>query len=224
MSSVIRPKIIRSRRKTVALQILPDATLVIKAPFFMPMLFINKFLEQHSEWIEKKVKIMSTRSVKLPGDINDGHMILYLGKQLQLQIGTYSAIQATNTQIFFPRAAHFRIKKELSTWYIRQAREIITQQVEYYAKQMEAEYTGLTFSDTKSQWGRCTRDNKLQFSWRLIMAPLLVINYVVVHELAHTFEKNHSRSFWNKVRLHNPSYRQQIKWLKEHGHELTRGI
>jgi predicted metal-dependent hydrolase len=122
--------------------------------------------------------------------------------------------------ILFPKAAVFRVQKELTAWYIRQAREIISQQVEFYAKRMNASYTDLTFSDTKSQWGRCTHENKLQFSWRLVMAPLLVINYVVVHELVHTIEKNHSRSFWSKVRFHNPSYRQQIKWLAANGHAL----
>ncbi len=74
---------------------------------------------------------------------------------------------------------------------------------------------------TKSQWGSCTHDNKLQFSWRLIMTPITVLNYVVIHELAHTTQKNHSRAFWDVVRRHCPSYNRQRKWLKEHGNSLV---
>ena len=101
-----------------------------------------------------------------------------------------------------------------------QGKNILSEQVKSYALQMKAEYKEITFSDTKSQWGRCTHDNRLQFSWRLVMAPMLVINYVIIHELSHTFEKNHTQMFWMKVRNFNPSYRQQIKWLKEHGASL----
>ena len=132
-----------------------------------------------------------------------------------------SRIEIAEGKLFYPQAIKFRIKKEIEQWYIAQAKEIITREVKRYAKEMNTTYTDLTFSDTKSQWGRCTHDNRLQFSWRLVMTPLLVLRYVVVHELAHTFEKNHSYLFWSKVRSVNPSYKQQIKWLKENGNTLV---
>jgi predicted metal-dependent hydrolase len=146
--------------------------------------------------------------------------ILYLGKEYKLEIGNYSAIKIYEDKLLFPRAAQFRLAKELHTWYVAQARKIITEQVEYYSGQMKVIYTDLLFSETRSQWGRCTHENKLQFNWKLVMASLLTINYVVVHELAHIREKNHSRAFWSVVRLYNPSYRQQIRWLKDHGQSL----
>jgi hypothetical protein len=143
--------------------------------------------------------------------------ILYLGKEYKIKVGNYQAIKIIDDQLLFPIGLQFRINQELEAWLIRQARKIITEQVEYYSRQMKVIYRDLLFSDTKSQWGRCTRENKLQFSWKLVMAPLLTINYVVVHELAHIRQKNHSRAFWSIVRLYNPSYRQQIRWLKNHG-------
>jgi predicted metal-dependent hydrolase len=145
---------------------------------------------------------------------------LFLGKTLTLKPGNYTSIAVKGDWLLFPQAALFRKDKELTSWYITQARALITRQTERYAKEMKTDFKEITFSDTRSQWGRCTYDNRLQFSWRLIMAPLLVLNYVVIHELAHTFEKNHTQMFWMKVRNFNPSYRQQIKWLKEYGTTL----
>jgi len=219
MKISMQPKIIRSRRRTLAIQILPDATLVVKAPLFTPMIFINKFINQNLEWIENKLDLVRKQKTKT-GEYSEGDLIFFLGKEYVIRYGDYTNIALKEKSMLIPIALKFRIKRELTNWYIKHARVLITKQVEYYSEQMKAPYMDLKFSDTKSQWGRCTHDNKLQFNWRLIMASMLVINYVVVHELAHTIEKNHSRAFWSKVRLYNPSYRQQIKWLKENSQLL----
>jgi predicted metal-dependent hydrolase len=212
-------KIIRSHRRTLALQILPDHTLVVKAPALMPKIFIDRFIRDNSEWIEKRQKLIENRKV-IKRQYSQGESFWFLGKEYKLKIGNYQEIGLQGENLRFPSFLQFRIQKELSSWYINQGRKTITEQVEKYAKEMGAKYISLTFSDTRSKWGSCTSDNRLFFSWRLVMAPLLVLNYVVVHELAHTKEKNHSRAFWSKVRLYNPSYRQQIKWLKEYGDSL----
>lgn len=145
---------------------------------------------------------------------------LYLGRKLTLHPGNYTSIAVKDDLLLFPQALLFRKEKELTMWYVQQAKKIIAAHVERFAKEMQTNYKSLTFSDTRSKWGSCTHDNRLQFSWRLVMAPLLVLNYVIIHELAHTIEKNHTQYFWMKVRRFNPSYRQQIKWLKEHGELL----
>lgn len=220
MSDTPEITIIRSHRKTIALHVLPDGTVEIKAPFLMPKFFINRFIEKNKEWIDKRTKHIQQK-LALQKTYNEGEKFLYLGEEYILKIGNYTSIGAKNGEFLFPQALLFRIKKEIESWYITQAKEIITTETKRYALEMKTSFTSLTFSDTKSQWGRCTHDNRLQFSWRLVMTPLLVLRYVVVHELAHTFEKNHSYLFWSKVRSVNPSYKQQIKWLKEHGNTLV---
>lgn len=147
-------------------------------------------------------------------------IFLYLGKEYILHIGNHTKIALYENRLLFPQVLLFRLEKEITTWYLQQARKVIGNQVTFYAKEMKTTYASLKFSDTTSQWGSCSRDNNLQFSWRLIMAPLLVLNYVVIHELTHTLEKNHSSNFWSKVRFHNPSYKQQIKWLQKYGNSL----
>ena len=146
---------------------------------------------------------------------------LYLGNTLTLKPGPYAEITVKGTDLLFPQALLFRKEKELAAWYLAQAKSVITRQLTLYAKEMRTGYTNVRFSDTQSKWGSCTYDNRLQFNWRLIMTPPMVLNYVVVHELAHTMEKNHTQMFWMKVRRVNPSYRQQVKWLKEHGNSLS---
>lgn len=208
--------IVKSPRRSIALQILPDGMLLVKAPSRMPRFIIDRFLSEHEDWIEKNIaKVKTHLKNKRPDD-----EYLYLGKSVKLVLGNFTKISVKGDILQFPQSLVFRKEKELTDWFIREAREIITQQVNKYAEVMKTGYKEITFSDTRSQWGRCTRDNRLQFSWRLIMAPLLTLNYVVIHELAHTLEKNHTQLFWMKVRNINPSYRQQIKWLKDHGSSL----
>lgn len=206
----------RSLRRSIALQIERDGTVLVKAPRFITQRQIEDFITQHQDWIDKKLAtITKARSARQDNEY------LYLGQKIIFTPGNYTSIKIVGGKLLFPQSLLFRKEKELTNWYIHQAQEIITQQVKRYALEMKTDFKEITFSDTKSQWGRCTRDNRLQFSWRLVMAPLITLNYVVIHELAHTMEKNHSQLFWMKVRNINPSYRQQIKWLKDHGASLT---
>ena len=212
-------QVVKSKRKTLSLQILPDATLLVKAPLYISEKDIAAFIHKHKEWIDKKRMVMAERKV-VKKQYVEGEEFYYLGKAYILKVGNYTEIKVEGDYLLFPNFLVFRAEKELTSWYINQAKKIIQQQLEYYGKQMNVTYQSVSFSDTKSKWGSCTHDNRLQFCWRLVMAPLFTINYVVVHELTHTVEKNHGRSFWSKVRLYNPSYRQQIKWLKLYGNTL----
>ncbi len=217
MLQISEVTIIRSDRRTISLRIEPDGSLILKAPQYVSEKQINTFIKERQDWIEKHLAKMKKRVVQAR---KEGEY-LFLGQTLTLQPGNYLHMTVEKEKLLFPQALLFRKEKELTAWYIKQAKEIITRQVEKYAAEMNTSVTNISFSDTKSKWGSCTHDNRLQFNWRLVMAPLLVIRYVVIHELAHTMEKNHNQFFWMKVRNYNPSYKQQIKWLKDYGHTLT---
>jgi predicted metal-dependent hydrolase len=220
MSETQKPKVIRSNRRTLALQVLPNATLVVRSPLFMPQFLINRFIKQNQDWIKRRLAQVKEKKVT-KREYQEGEEFLYLGLPHKLKIGNFKNIEFKEGYLQYPNFLVFRIQKELSTWYINQAKKLITREVKYYAGEMKTSFKELRFSDTRSKWGSCTHDNRLQFSWRLIMTPLLVLKYVIIHELAHTFEKNHSSAFWSKVRLYNPSYKQQIKWLKANGRSLV---
>jgi hypothetical protein len=216
MASEFQVTITRSSRRSIALHVLPNGMLEVRAPNRMPQLLIDRFLGQHEDWIEKSLAKVALQLKNKRAD----DQYLYVGKTVTLKPGNFTEIKVVGETLQFPQSLLFRKDKELTAWYIKEATRVITAQTDKYAIEMKTGYKEITFSDTKSQWGRCTRDNRLQFSWRLIMAPLLTLNYVVIHELAHTLEKNHTQLFWMKVRNINPSYRQQIKWLKDHGSSL----
>lgn len=215
MSDIPEFTLIRSKRRTIALHIQPDTTLLVKAPLTLSKHEIEQFVAQQHKWIVKR-RTLLTKSISQRED----NQYPFLGQILTLTYGNYTDISIDEKRLLFPISLLFRKEKELNAWYIQQAKKIITEQAKKYAQEMKTTFSSITFSDTKSQWGRCTRDNRLQFNWRLVMAPLLVINYVIIHELAHTLVKDHSQIFWMKVRKIQPSYRQQIKWLKENGHTL----
>lgn len=215
MMDIPEIQIVKSRRHSIAMTITPSGEIVVKAPIYMLGFIIKKFVDGHNDWIEKHLTLVKKRIQQG----KDGNY-LFLGKSLIFYPGNYTNISVKDDKFLFPQTLLFRKEKELTTWYINQAKEIIARQVRKFAKEMNANYVSISFSDTSSKWGSCTHDNRLQFSWRLVMAPLLVLNYVVIHELAHTMQKNHTRLFWAIVRNFNPSYRQQIKWLKDNGATL----
>ena len=105
-------------------------------------------------------------------------------------------------------------------WYRKQARQVITVRVKYYADLLGLEVNKIRISNARKRWGSCSAKNNLSFTWRLILAPLEIIDYVVVHELMHIFEKNHSRRFWVRVEEYYPQYRKKRKWLKQNSHLL----
>lgn len=219
MLTDLKIKITRSKRRSLVLTVTADATIVVKAPRLTPMFFINSFIKQHEEWIHDKLAKIKVQAANAK-QYKTGEKFLFLGMELQFQVGNYTEISVQKNKLLFPEFMLFRAKKQLTSWYKKQAKELIAKQTDYWAEKMNTSYGSLTFSDTRSQWGSCSAENNLQFSWRLVMAPYLTLNYVIIHELAHTKEKNHSRTFWGIVEKYNPSYRIQRKWLKKYGHTL----
>lgn len=104
--------------------------------------------------------------------------------------------------------------------YIHMAREIFTRQVRFYADRMNVSYGRISIREQKTRWGSCSSAGNLNFNWRLIFAPPAVLDYVVVHELAHRKEMNHSAAFYAIVEQVLPDYRSSQKWLRENGHQL----
>mgnify|MGYP001250011669 CR=1 FL=1 len=212
-------KIVKSSRRSISIRILPDGTIEVRAPKYIPEFAIKAFVKSKTEWIEKRLALVKKHQPKTKKFVK-GERFLYLGNEYELLLGPYVAIETNDDKLQFPLGMVSRGKHHIEKWYEGEARAIIKSLVDEYSKNLDLPYKSISFSDTKSKWGSCTTDNRLQFNWRLIMAPLLVIRYVVIHELVHTIHKDHQAIFWNKVRQVNPSYKQQIKWLKTNGEKL----
>lgn len=216
-------KIIRSiKRKTLTIQINPDATITVSAPYFVPNTSINNFLKEKEEWIKQKLQEIQTRNtIAKPKEFNKGEEFLFLGKKYQLETRQNKTnIVELNDKIYVASFNKNNIKLYLTSWYKQQALRTIKQRVEYYAPRAGLTYNTIKITEAETRWGSCSSDKNLNFNWRLIMAPLPVIDYVVSHELAHLEEMNHSRQFWERVRKIFPIYRQYNTWLKRNGHTL----
>ncbi|MDO8638799.1 MAG: SprT family zinc-dependent metalloprotease [Candidatus Daviesbacteria bacterium] len=220
MADFPTPNIIRSLRKTISLHISTQGELIVKAPFLIPEKLIHHFIKQKEDWIFKSLQKIQSRKISKK-TYSEGEEFLFLGDVYKIHFGDYKEISTKAGLLYFPNFMKFRIQKELGNWFLKQAKEIITQRVDYMSKKMNLKYKDVRFSDTSSKWGSCGPDNALQFNWRLVMTPFTVINYVVVHELTHIIEKNHGVSFWIKVRLYTPAYKQHRKWLEANKHLLN---
>ena len=105
-------------------------------------------------------------------------------------------------------------------WYKRRAYEKISQRVRWYAQKRGLKYNKINITNAQKRWGSCSHQGNLSFAWRLIMAPLAIIDSVVIHELVHLEVKNHSKAFWNKVGSLDKEYKEHKDWLKNNGYLL----
>jgi len=219
-------EIIKSpNRRTISLQILPDASIRVRVPTRFPQRKIDAFLEEHKEWIKKKQEEIKRRGVRqladVPKKFQTGEEFLYLGKKYPLVVtkDTQQALVFDNG-FFLNEFNRKNAETYFLNWYKKQALQLFLYRVVNYATQVKVQYTSISLSSAKSKWGSCSHDNKLMFNWRLIMAPVEVIDSVIFHELVHILEKNHTKRFWRKVTMWYPEYAKHKEWLDKNGHTL----
>ncbi|MBP3479273.1 MAG: M48 family metallopeptidase [Oscillospiraceae bacterium] len=168
-------RVIRSDRKTIAIQIMPDGEVVVRAPVRMPTAAIEGFVQNKASWIEKQL-------ARLP--VVD---------------------QLTEAQM-----------REL----VKKAKAVIPEKVAYFASLVGVDYGRVSIRAQHSRWGSCSGKGNLNFNCLLMLAPPEVVDYVVIHELCHRKEMNHSQRFWLEVERVLPNYRASKKWLKDNGQNL----
>lgn len=173
--------LIRSRRKSLAIEITPELQVVVRAPVRMPVREINAFVQEKDDWIRAHLQRMEEKK--------------RLREQYREQALSKEELQ------------------ELAT----QAMTLIPQKVRYYAQIIGVTYGRITIWNQRTRWGSCSGKGNLNFNCMLLLMPEEVLDYVVVHELCHRKEMNHSARFWEEVEKILPDYRQRRKWLKDNG-------
>jgi predicted metal-dependent hydrolase len=223
MTEIKISKIIRSRRRSIGLEVCPDATLVVRAPLHTAIEDINKLIEAKQRWIARHLNFFEhQKPLSKPREFVPGEEFWYLGDCYKLAI-----VEHAKKPLYFYKGFLLsskyqgRARQVFTGWYRSQARRKIAERVELYAAMAGLSYGRITITSARRRWGSCSGRNCLSFSWYLIMAPLQVIDYVVAHEISHLKEKNHSKKFWARVAVLVPEYRQYRKWLRDNGHLLT---
>ena len=214
-------KIIRSNRRTLALIVGPDGSLIVRAPLRSSEKLIREFVEKNMQWIEKQqAKAVATRPTELKR-YAPGEMFLYLGAMYPLEIVNGQKKHLLLDEKFkLAESAQSEAGVVFEHWYRERARQVLNERVNFYAHQNDFQCKSIGITSARTRWGSCSATGSLNFSWRLIMAPLEVVDYVVVHELVHTVFHNHSERFWRKVEAIMPDYKEPRKWLKHNGQRL----
>ena len=214
-------KLVRSRRRTIALIIERDGSLTVRAPVRASHVVIDTFVQEQTAWILRKREAVK-RIVDIPAKqyVND-ETFLFLGSSYDLKLvrPQRPALKFENG-FRLSKTAQKRGQQVFTRWYKERALEIISARVDEYTRGYDFSPKQVKITSAKKRWGSCSPSGTLSFTWRLVLAPLAVVDYVVVHELAHLRIRNHSRKFWKVVESILPEYKSQRKWLKEHGEKL----
>lgn len=205
-------QVVRSNRKSVALVIDNEANLIVRAPMQMPDTTIDEFVRKKRRWINEKQQQVAVFGEKHPPVVVEtGESIMYLGSNYAIIKDDVDSVEVSGNELLVPE--NFDVSA-LTVWLKEQAMQIITERVALYANIMGVTPGTVKLSEAKARWGSCSTKNNLNFAWRLIMCPLSVIDYVVVHELSHISYKNHSPAFWARVKTVLPNYEDDQDWLK----------
>ncbi len=214
-------QIVRSKRKTLAIIIKNDGALIVRAPMRTTDQRIKEFVEEHHAWIEKKQAEIKSIVLLSPKQYVPGEMFMFLGESHPLEIvKDQEKYLVLNGSFKLAEKAANRAETVFARWYREQAKQILKERVDLYASQYGFQYQGIKITSAKTRWGSCSSKGSLNFSWRLIGAPLEQVDYVVVHELVHTIHHNHSKRFWKSVEKVIPDYKERKKWLRKNGPQL----
>lgn len=208
------------------LKIERDGRVVMHVPYRTSEREIDTFFKEKLPWVKKKIDEKQNDSdiSDIPKRFVAGENFLYLGERYPFALrepGSGKNRLALSHGTFYldhdclPRARDLFVK-----WYKERAQDIFTERVNYYSRKLKLYPKEVRISSAKRRYGSCSMANKLSFTFRLVMAPYPMIDYVIVHELAHIKIKNHSQSFWKYMEEVMPDYRKYKQWLKEHSPSL----
>ena len=212
-------KIIKSKRRTLSLSINENAELIVRAPNQISNKRIEEFIIEKSKWINKNKNLMQSRINEMNDSDSD---YLFLGNIYPL-IKVYenpNKIDFNGTEFITSIANQDKFKASLKSWYKIKFKEIAIPRLNYFSDKYNLKINQVRFKNQKTLWGSCSSKNNINLNYLLVMAPMLVIDYVIIHELVHTVHKNHSENFWNAVEAIMPDYKKAKKWLNKNGYKL----
>lgn len=217
-----------AKRKKLTITVERDRSVVVLAPANVSAKTIRRVVESKRQWIFEKTH-HDQKYQELPHppgkELVSGESALYLGRSYRIEILADGVDEIRFAQRFLiPTSYAMRRKSALRDWYLARANEKILPRVEHLANELGIEFKRAKIVDSHYRWGSCTAQDNVTFNWRLIKAPMFVIDYVIVHELAHLIEANHTSRFWNIVRTHVPRTAKARAWLAGNGQLLEEEI
>lgn len=222
-------KIVRSpKRKTLTITVERDRAIIVHAPASASEETVRRAVDSKRAWIFEKLQHARKYQDRIhpPGkEVVNGESALYLGRDYRIEIAETPSGEIEFSRSFtVPSAYQGKRSEALRAWYIGRAKEAILPRVEQAAHALGVNFKAAKIVDNRYRWGSCTMNGAVNLNWRLIKAPMFVIDYVVIHELAHFLENNHTPRFWNIVRANDPTMEKAKAWLKDHGQLLEEEV
>ena len=213
-------RIIRSKRRTVALIVEHDGSVTVRAPMRLPESAIREFAEKHIDWVVKKKAEMRAVIPPPQKQYQPGETFLYLGKEYPLEVvpGQHTKL-ILDDRFKIAESALGNAELVFQKWYRQQASQLIPERVKFFAELHQLPYEKIKITSARTRWGSCSPKNTLSFSWRLMLTPPEVIDYVIIHELAHTVHHNHSKRFWKLVEKLLPDFKARRRQLRQYGQQ-----
>ena len=209
-----------ARAKRIILRLPPgEYHAVVSLPHGTPLEEGLAFARSRRDWIARHLRQRGT-----PRPFRHGEIIPYRGEDhLIVHVPGRGAVwreETAGARRLCVAGAEEHLSRRLTDWLKAQARTALLTSCRHYAHAMDVRFTRLSVRDQKSRWGSCSSRGGLNFSWRVILAPHFVLDYLAAHEVAHLMEMNHSPRFWRLVAAHCPHWQRAERWLKRRGDAL----
>ena len=216
-----------TRAKRLSLKIDSTGKFTLVIPKFTMGFSVNRFIEQNADWInEHTEKAKNMQKLHPKPKYQTGDTFYYFGEKVFLEVSPSSkkrpSIKIREDKMIIciyekvsKKEGVEMVKKAIEKFYRKKAEEVIHDRLQFFSEQYDFKYNNVVLKNQKTRWGSCSSSKNLNFNWRLIMAPIEVIDYIVVHELCHLKQMNHSLKFWKLIEKIIPDYKKSKKWLKE---------
>lgn len=208
---LIPTRIVYSNRKSISLIIETNGDFIVRAPYKATERQIYKFINQKQLWILKKRSEQLNNAIK-PIEITNGTNINILGCDYAIMLHNINRVKQKDGVIYLPAQ---NPKEKLIAYLKKLAKSVITSEINDICARFKFNYESISINSAKTRWGSCSGSNKLHFTYKLLLCPIDVVDYIIIHELCHTKVKNHSQKFWILVASCYPDYRNCEKWLKQ---------
>ena len=216
------------KRKTLVIQMEPMEKILVLSPIGLSEEYIIEKVLSKGKWILKKLAAFKEAGpLPLKKQLVSGELFLYLGKNYKLHVLLNRNIVRpkielvqNNIFIFSPLKDQEILRAALQKWYKKEASKIISQRIEYFKKILMVKPSQIKIKEQQRRWGSCSSKGSIYFNWRIIMAPQQIIDYIIVHEMAHLIHRNHSPLFYKLIESVLPDYKARKKWLQDFGIKL----
>lgn len=222
-------KLIRtSRKKSIGIEVSPYRGVIVRAPRHLTQSQIATLLDSGSGWIRNRLELLKKSIDVGSRTYSNGDRFLFLGEWLSIKIcnddekNIFVQKDNENLMVCVPvgggsTCQRELVKNALASWYHKQAAVVLAERVAVYAPQVGVSVPTIRITNARKRWGSCGINGRLNFPWRLVMAPVPIVDYVVVHELCHLKRRDHSSVFWGLVSSVLPDFRERRRYLREKG-------